>query len=310
MYSSMVDGIVTDIDLMSVPIDDHAFCRGHAVFDTCSFTKGHVYRLDVHLDRFFKSARSAQIPLPFEGSEAQNREKMKQVICATCIASGRRGASVRYWLSAGYGNLGFTTQGCTPTFFCLVFGPVGPAPHRGSEVTVRSVPLKPPLLAEMKSNNYMLNCLVGMAAQDAGGFFGIMVRPDGIIAEGCIVNVMFVGEDKVLRTPKFEGILAGTTAKKAMELANKHLVKKGTGGLLTAVRQEDISLEEAKTCVEVFLVGGDTHLYPVTVWDGQKVGIGHVGPVAKEIQALLLADEEHGQGEHIKLIYPTPDSKL
>jgi len=308
MYSSIVDGIVTDPDQMSVPIDDHAFCRGHAVFDTCSLSNGVVYRLDTHLTRLFKSARAARIPLPFEGDEQQNRERMAEAICATCVASGRRTANVRYWLSVGYGNLGFTPKGCTTTFYCLVFGPASPMPHPGAEVTVRSVPMKPPLLAELKSNNYMLNCLTGMAAQEAGGFFGILVKPDGNIAEGCIVNTMFVTRDCVLRTPSFEGILAGTTARRAMELAEQVLVRKT--GLLKAVRQGDVPYEEAKACVEVMMVGADTQVYPVRLWDGQKVGDGEVGPVARELQRLLLEDQESGAEEHIRLSYPAPASRL
>ena len=39
------------------------------------------------------------------------------------------------------------------------------------------VPLKPPHLAELKSNNYMLNALTMMAAQDRGGTFGIGTGP-------------------------------------------------------------------------------------------------------------------------------------
>lgn len=33
-YSSILGGIVRDVDLMWVPIDDHMTHRGHAVFDT------------------------------------------------------------------------------------------------------------------------------------------------------------------------------------------------------------------------------------------------------------------------------------
>ena len=33
-FSSILGGIVRDVDLMTVPIDDHLVHRGHAVFDT------------------------------------------------------------------------------------------------------------------------------------------------------------------------------------------------------------------------------------------------------------------------------------
>ena len=46
---------------------------------------------------------------------------------------------------------------------------------------------------------------------------------------------------------------------------------------------------------EMFLCGGDTHLYPVTSWDGVSVGSGDVGPVAKRLIELL-ESEAFGAG--------------
>lgn len=41
------------------------------------------------------------------------------------------------------------------------------------EYTIREVPIKPKLLATMKSNNYMLNCLLVMKAKQLGGYQGL-----------------------------------------------------------------------------------------------------------------------------------------
>lgn len=40
MYSSVLGGIVTDPALMFIPLDDHGFHRGHAVFDTAEIYGG------------------------------------------------------------------------------------------------------------------------------------------------------------------------------------------------------------------------------------------------------------------------------
>ena len=187
-YSSATGAITTDPALMAIPIDDHAIVRGHCVFDTCSLCPaGHTYRLGVHLARLFKSAREARLPLPFEGGEAANAERMRVVIRAACRASGRAAADVRFWLTAGTGNLGVTPAGCTPQFYVLVFGGL-PVPaeweSRGiSEATVPEelVPMKPPLLAELKSNNYMLNALLMMKVERrilfvSGGGLVVFIR--------------------------------------------------------------------------------------------------------------------------------------
>src|SRR5258705_3630128 len=93
MYSSVLDGIVTDPALMVLPLDDHMVHRGHAVFDTATLTHGMLYQLDPHLDRLFKSADGARIPLPFA------RERLRQIIFETAASSRQRQGSGRYLLS-------------------------------------------------------------------------------------------------------------------------------------------------------------------------------------------------------------------
>lgn len=110
-------------ELMTVPIDDHAIVRGHACFDTASLVGGRLYRLRIHLERLIASAASARLPLPYAGDAEANIAKMTSVIKATCAASGKADADVRYWLTAGTGNLGLTPTGCQPGFYVLVRKP-------------------------------------------------------------------------------------------------------------------------------------------------------------------------------------------
>mmetsp|Transcript_20693 Transcript_20693/g.65246 ORF Transcript_20693/g.65246 Transcript_20693/m.65246 type:complete len:360 (-) Transcript_20693:155-1234(-) len=301
MYSSLVDGIVTDPDLMLVPLDDHAFIRGHAVFDTATLARGRVYRLGIHLDRLFASAKDARLQLPFGPSEEQNRARITEIVCRTCVASGRRDGAVRMFLSGGPGNFGFTSAGCEPAFYCVVYGGMAFAFAPIDEVTVRTVPMKPPLLARMKTNNYMLNVLTAMDAQDRGGKFGILVRGDDTVAEGCVANCAVVTAERELITPTFGDVLAGTTVRKAMELAKRHLV--GEGRPLKEVRQEVLSLATARAAVEVMMLGGDTHVCPVRKLDGKLVGDGKPGPVTTELFRLLTEEAQQGCDEHIELKY-------
>ena len=303
-YSSVVGAVTTNVALMAVPIDDHAIVRGHAVFDTCSLAGGRMYRLQVHLDRLLASAASARLPLPFGADEATNRQKMIEVVRATCAASGRQNANVRFWLTAGTGNLGVTPGGCTAQFYVLTFGGM-PMPASWSEdgipeVTVPDtvVPLKPPHLAELKSNNYMLNALLCMAAKDRGGTFGIGVESSsGLLLESCVLNVVVVGEDRSLRTPPFRRVLKGTTVRRAMELAKRHLLAPH-GELLSRVAQEPITAEEARGATEVFLLAGDTHVYPIISLDGVTIGEGKPGPVCMALKRLLEEDAMHGDEAH------------
>ena len=63
------------LGLYTIPIDDHAIVRGHAVFDTATVVQGYLYRHRVHVDRFFESASKAGLSLEFlinDGGEGEN----------------------------------------------------------------------------------------------------------------------------------------------------------------------------------------------------------------------------------------------
>ena len=86
-YSSVAGAITTAPELMTLPIDDHAIVRGHAVFDTCTLACGRMYRLTIHLQRFLQSARAARIPLPYGDDDEANVRQMTNLIRQTCAAS-------------------------------------------------------------------------------------------------------------------------------------------------------------------------------------------------------------------------------
>jgi branched-subunit amino acid aminotransferase/4-amino-4-deoxychorismate lyase len=186
----------------------------------------------------------------------------------------------------------------------IFVGPGGDGLEGISEYTITDIPLKPPLLANCKSNNYMLNVLTAMSSQDRGGKFGVLLDSKGDIAESCVLNCVFITEDRRLLTPPFDAILAGTTVRKVMELAAAVLVPEGA---LLEVTQAPVSLETAKKCVEMMMLGGDHHLMPVTKWDDILVGTGEVGEVTKRIMDLLNDDMRNGEGDHYKLVYTDAD---
>ncbi|KAJ1403464.1 Aminotransferase-like, PLP-dependent enzyme [Sesbania bispinosa] len=94
MYSSIYGGIILDPAMMVIPIDDHMVHRGHGVFDTAIILDGYLYELDVHLDRFLRSASKAKIPSPFP------RSTLRSILIQLTAASKCKKGTLRYWLSA------------------------------------------------------------------------------------------------------------------------------------------------------------------------------------------------------------------
>jgi 4-amino-4-deoxychorismate lyase len=295
-YSSQLGGIVTDPALMVLPFDDHIVHRGHGVFDTAAIVDGKIYDLEAHLDRFVRSAGLSRLPLPCP------REEMREIIARTAAASGQRDGSIRYWISAGPGSLGLPpAAGAEPGFFVMIFAGLA-YPERwytdGLRVMTTTYPIKPPLYAVTKSTNYLPNILMQLEAQEAGLDNGVFVDDAGHVGESSNMNVAFVGEDGVLRHPKFDHILTGCTSLRLLALA-RGLV----GGTLRGVEVCDIPVAEARAAREMLLVGSSIKVAPIVEWDGKPIGNGKPGPMARALRDVLERDMREATDRLIDVPY-------
>lgn len=297
MYSSVLGGIVTDPALMVLPLDDHMAHRGHAVFDTAALVDGKLYQLEPHLQRLLRSAEMARIQLPCEP------DQLRQIIMDTAAASGRRDASVRYWLSAGPGGFGLSPTECVgSSFYVMIFRPQ-PEPERfytqGVTLVTSSVPIKPPFFARVKSNNYLPNVLVQLEAGDQGADHGLFLDEEGYVAESSHMNVAFVNADNVLCHPPYDAILTGITAQRVLHLA-RQLVNSGD---LEGIALRKVPVEEWKAAREMMLLGSSLKVAPVVRWDGEPVGDGRPGPIARKLLAMWKADQREAADQLVPVPY-------
>jgi len=284
MYSSVLGGIVTDPAFMILPLDDHMVHRGHSVFDTAAIVNGKLYQLDAHIERLLRSAEMARLQLPHAP------EQLRQIIIDTAAASRQREASVRYWVSAGPGGFGLAPGECVrSSFYVMIFSPQ-PEPERlyteGVKVVTSSVPIKPPFFARVKSTNYLPNALVIMEAKDHGADNGVFIDARGLVGESSNMNVAFVTPDRVLRHPNFDAILTGITVQRVLQLAQR-LVDQGD---LRAIEVADVPVAEGRAAVEMLMLGSSIKVAPVVQWDGQPIGDGKPGPIAKKLLEMWRAD--------------------
>ncbi|KAK9092689.1 hypothetical protein Syun_027600 [Stephania yunnanensis] len=281
MYSSIFGGITLDPAMMVIPIDDHMVHRGHGVFDTAMILDGFLYELDVHLDRFLRSASMAKISSPFP------RSTLRSILIQLTAVSQCRKGSLRYWLSAGPGNFLLSSAGLpTSAFYAVVIDADYNQCKEGVKVVTSTVPMKSPLFATMKNVNYLPNVLSVMEAEKKGAFASIWVDEEGYIAEGPNVNVAFISKDKELLMPFFDKILSGCTAKRLLQLAPK-LVEQG---LLKSVKTANITLEQAKSSSEMMFIGSSLPILPIIMWDEQPIGDGEVGKLTMALSDLLWDD--------------------
>ncbi len=300
-YSSVLGGIITDPDLMNVPLDDHMVTRGHAVFDTCNVTRGRAFGLDMHVERFCKSAAAARIDVKRIGGA----KRIKEIVLDTIAASGKKnGVFVRMWLSIGRGDFNITPYGCVqsmlPSLYIVVHA--DPSAKRGevlseiqptAEVTT-DIPLKNSLSASIKSNNYLVNALCAMDAHDRGGHYGLQLDERGFLAEVAIGSVGFVLPNKRFVSPKPGRILRSTTVRRVFALLPQ-LVEEG---FIDGFEFKDVSPAEASSAIEMVGMGGHG-VEVITKLNGKPVGDGNIGPVGRKLVETvhkdLLSNEEHLQ---------------
>ncbi|KAI8008114.1 hypothetical protein LOK49_LG07G03116 [Camellia lanceoleosa] len=289
MYSSVFGGIILDPVMMVIPVDDHMVHRGHGVFDTAIILDGHLYELDVHLDRFLRSASNAKISSPFP------RSTLRTILIQLAATSQCRKGTLRYWLSAGPGDFLLTPGGCpTPAFYAIAIKEDFLQCKEGMKVITSNIPMKQPQFATMKNVNYLPNVLSKMEAEEKGAFASIWVDDEGFIAEGPNMNVAFITHDKELILPLFDKILGGCTALRLLELATK-LVEQGR---LKSVKTGNLTVGEAKSAAEMMYVGSTLPILPIIMWDDNPIGDGKVGELTMALSDLLWDDMVAGPETH------------
>ncbi|CAI8593162.1 unnamed protein product [Vicia faba] len=281
MYSSVYGGIILDPAMMVIPLDDHMVHRGHGVFDTAIILQGYLYELDVHLDRFLRSASKAKITSPF------SRSTLRSILIQLTAVSKCKKGTLRYWLSAGPGDFLLSSSGCPkPAFYAVVIDYDFSQCKEGVKVITSSVPMKAPSFATMKNVNYLPNVLSVLEAEEKGANSSVWIDDVGYIAEGPNVNVAFITREKELVMPCFDNILSGCTAKRLLDLAPK-LVHQG---VLKSVTTKNLTVEEAKSAAEMMYVGSTLPVLPIIVWDDQPIGDGKVGELTMLLSDLLWGD--------------------
>ena len=284
MYSSLLDGLVTDPVLMQLPMDDHLVHRGDGVFETCKCVAGAIYNLSAHLTRLERSAAVIGIRWP-AGMDA-----VRTLTLETARAATQRDCSIRVILARGPGSFGVNPyESPVPALYIVVYGLGQSFMDRhpaGATVRRSTIPAKPAEMAEIKNCNYLPNVLMKRESVDWGVDFVVGYDARGHLTEGPTENAGLVTYRGELVFPQLENILAGTTMLRLVELAQALL---GTGEL-RAIQFRDIGEAEVRAAAEVLIVGTTINVVAVRAYEGQLIGDGRPGPVWRRLQTLLEED--------------------
>lgn len=288
MYSTWWGGIIKEPGLMTVPVDDHLVHRGDGVFEAIKVIDGNIFLLQEHLERLESSASQIGIILPM------SLDEMKKVILTTAASTQKKNLMLRLYISRGPG--GFTTNpyesiGSQFYMIATAYTPLSDEKYlNGVRIGHSQISPKDPWLATIKTCNYLPNVLMKKESVDRKIDFTIGIDPEGYITEGSTENIVILDKNKNLIRPLLRQILKGTTMMRSFELA-KQLVAEGA---LVSIQEKNISERDILEAAEVMMIGTTLDVLPVVEYEGQLIGDGKQGVVAKQLLKVLRQDMKQG----------------
>lgn len=271
MSTVYLNGEFLPKDRATISVDDRGFLLSDGLYEVTPAYQGRLFRMQQHMRRLQHGLDALRIDFDPAGlPEIHERLITENVLGTEDVAivylQITRGVAPR--------THHFPPEGTPPTVYAFAqvydrpesarweqgYEAISVPDHRWARVDIKSIGLLPNVLAQQ-------------AAVDAGVADALFVR-DGVALEGSHNNVFAVLDGVVTTHPATQRILHGIAREYVMELA-------GAQGL--PVEERPIPLEEMRGAEEIFFTGTTTEVRPTVKLDGEPVGAGKVGPVAKAL---------------------------
>lgn len=265
---------VIDPETPVIHADDPGLLRGLAAFETLRVYRGRPFALDEHLARLLHSGQRMGLQLPPANALAE-------LAYEAIEAAGEQDCSLRFTVTAGPAGKG-------PVAMALIGRlPAGLEAARATGIELISLQLgtdpaarkgAPWLLDGVKSTSYAVNMAAHDEAVRRGADDAVFLAADGTVLEGPTTNVWW-RRGELLYTPSLDlGILAGVTRAWVLRLADD---------LGYGVEDGWYPRAEMAAAEEVFTSSSVRELMPVVRLDGERIGSGTPGEVARALQARL-----------------------
>jgi len=267
-----IAGELVPLHEAKIPILDQGFLHSDLTYDVPAVWDGRFFRLDDHLDRFWKSCEKMRLRSPMD------RETIRKTLVEMVSKTGIRDAFVEIIVTRG---LKFVReyQSFENNLYMLVMPYVWAMPPQlqrtgGSAIVTRTVRRTPPRAMHTTVKNLPWGDFTRgwLQAMDRGATYSFLTDGDGAVTEGGGYNI-FAVKDRVLHTPA-RGVLEGVTRKTVLELA-------AAKGMRTVV--DFVPVDLLYRADEIFMSTTAGGIMPITLLDDDPVGGGQVGPVTRDI---------------------------
>jgi len=256
-----------------ISVLDWGFLHSDATYDVVHVWQHRFFRLEAHLDRFWRSAERLHLTVPVE------RDALREILSTCVMRSGLADAYVEMIL----------TRGISPTFsrdprdaqnqlicFAIPFVWILPPDRQdvGLSVAMSDRQRIPAESVDPTVKNYhWLDFVMGLYdAYDRGAGTVVLQDGNGNIAEGPGFNV-FVVKDGRIATPE-RGVLEGVTRQSVIQLAE---------ALGVPLEARPVTVPELLAADEAFATSTAGGIMPITSVDDAPVGSGKRGPITRDL---------------------------
>lgn len=277
-----INGQLLPAETVNVHITAHSLHYGLAAFEGIRAYELHdkkigIFRCADHMQRFMESCHIGMLP---------NKYTLAELVegCRATVASAQLGACYLRplgFLDAGPLGVYFDTEKhpFTVAIMAMDWGKYlgADAMAKGSRIKISSFTRHHPNINMTKAKftgNYVNSVMAKIEARKMGFDEGLLLDPEGYLAEGSGENLFVVKKGKIF-TPSVETVLSGITR----DTIN-HIV----ADLKLPLYERRITRDELYNADEAFLCGTAAEITPIAEIDMRKVGAGKPGELTQEIQ--------------------------
>ncbi len=276
------NGKMVPSENLNVHITAHSLHYGLAAFEgirayELQNKKLAIFRCKDHMQRLLASCHTGMIPISYTLDELVEacRETVKGAELGACYLRPLA------YLDAGPLGVYFDTTS-HPTSVAILAMDWGKylgaeAMNKGSRLKISSFTRHHPNISMTKAKftgNYINSVLAKVEAKKMGFDEGILLDPEGYLAEGSGENLFVVKRGKVF-TPSVETVLEGITRDTIVRILED---------MNLSIAERRMTRDELYNADEAFLCGTAAEITPIAEVDMRKIGAGRPGELTQEIQ--------------------------
>jgi D-alanine transaminase len=261
-----------------VSVFDRGFLFADGIYEVTAVMGGRLIDLDAHLARLERSCAEIRLALPWD------RAALAAIHRELVARNGLVDGGVYLQVTRGAADRSFTfPHAAEPTL--VLFTQARPMTREVSRgYALISVPDLRWKRRDIKSVALLAQVLAKQAAAEAGADEALMVE-DGFITEGGSSTAWLVKGHTLVSRPLSTAVLPGITRAAMLSF----IAESGY-----AFEERLFTLDEVKAADEVIISAATALVMPATSIDGQPIGGGQPGPVARRLRDIYFDLAEKG----------------